>query len=143
MNAFAVLLASALVLMAAPAAAQSGPAPSDSAATLPSEQPTAEPGPDAATIAAHKRVLEKTIADMKASKIDYASMSTDLAAKVRASEAAITPALQTMGRLQAVEYVGEQQGALKFKVAFEQATTTWFIGLGPDGKIAFLVLRTG
>jgi hypothetical protein len=114
-----------------------------SAPTSTSEQAAVPPGPDAAQIAAHKQVLEKTIAGMKAGKTDYAAMTPELAAKVRASEAGVTKALLTMGRLQSLEYVGVVQGALKFRATFEQAATTWFIALGPDGKIAFLILRAG
>lgn len=138
-----VLLVAAGLLAASPALAQTAPPPADPAATPPSEQPAVPSGPDAAQIAAHKDVLEKTIAGMKAGKTDYAAMTPELAAKVRASEAGVAEALATMGRLQSLEYVGLVQGALKFRATFEQATTTWFIALGPDGKIVFLVLRAG
>ena len=138
-----VLVLVAGLLGASPALAQAASVPGLPPATLPPEQPAPTPGPDAAQIVAHKQVLEKTIAGMKASKIDYAAMTPELAANVRANEAGAVKALLTMGRLQSLEYVGVVQGALKFRATFEQATATWLIGLAPDGKIAFLVLRVG
>lgn len=136
----AVALALLAIGTATPLLAQTAPAAADPSATLPSEQPA---GPTAEQIAAHKSALEKTIAALRAKKVDYTTMSEQVANAVRSQEEAMTPALLQMGEMKSVEYAGVQQGSLKFKVTFENTTTTWFIALNAQGKIEGLVVRGG
>ena len=129
----ALTLAAALVALSTPAAAQ------DTAETPPA---TAQPaGPDAAAIDAHKAVLGKTIADLKAGAPDYASMGPQLAEAVRAQQEGITAKLNELGEVKSIEFVEARQTALKFKVVFANGDTSWFIVMTPEGKIETLIFR--
>jgi hypothetical protein len=132
----AVAVSATLVALSSssPAAAQPATDPS----TLPTEQPA---GPEPTVIAAHEQVLRKVIADLKAKTPDYDSMVPELGAIVRANVDAIADAINKLGPLKTLTYVGTQQQALKFRAAFEKGNETWFIVIQPDGKIAGLVFR--
>jgi hypothetical protein len=135
-----LLIAAALIL--APAAAQAQVA----AGALPNtfDRPAqAAPGATDATPenALSERALRTIIAGAQAGTLDYTLMTDDLAGKVRDQEAAITPLLQGFGALQTIEFVGRQDGADLFAVAFENAATQWVIGFNEDGKVAALLFR--
>jgi len=138
----------AAVLILAPAAAQAQVA----AGALPNtfDRPAmATPVPAAAALdaasapenALSEQTLRTIIAGAQAGTLDYALMTDDLAGKVREQEAAITPLLESFGALQTIEFVGRQDGADLFAVAFENAATQWVIGFNEDGKVAALLFR--
>jgi hypothetical protein len=106
--------------VAAPAVAPSAPAPAN---------PRAE------------AVLRDIIAGAQAGTIDYALMSDDLAARVREQEATIQPLIAGFGLVQAVDFVGSQNGADLFAVVFANAATDWVIGFNEADKVAALLFR--
>ena len=135
-----LLIAAALLLL--PAAAQAQVA----AASMPNSFDA--PPPRAATPAAPapanpraEEVLREIIAGAQAGTIDYALMSDDLAGKVREQEAAIQPLIVGFGPVQAVDFVGSQNGADLFAVTFTNAATQWVIGFNEADKVAALLFR--
>lgn len=130
----ALTVAAALVALSTPAAAQ------DTAETPPVV--AAEPaGPDAAAVETHKQAVTKAIADMRAGKPDYDSMTPQLAEAVRPQQEGLASTLTQLGEVKSIEYVGFRQTALKFKVTFANGVTDWFIVMTPEGKIETLVFR--
>ncbi|MGZ9100875.1 MAG: hypothetical protein ACXW3O_14330 [Brevundimonas sp.] len=142
-----LLFAAALLL--APAAAQAQVA----AASVPNtfDRPAqaapvpAAAAPEATTTtpadARSEDTLRTIIAGAQAGALDYTLMTDDLAGKVREQEAAITALLQGFGAVQAVDFVGSQEGADLFGVTFASAATQWVIGFNADGKVAALLFR--
>ncbi|MDP3802690.1 hypothetical protein [Brevundimonas sp.] len=148
-----LLIAAALLLV--PAAAQAQVA----AATVPNsfdrpaartQQPVpaipaaAAPAPAMSTTPANPRseeVLREIIAGGQAGALPYALMTDDLAGKVRAQEAGILPLLEGFGAIQALDFVGSQEGADLFAVTFATAATQWIIGFDEGGKVAALLFR--
>ncbi|MGQ2989727.1 MAG: hypothetical protein ACT6RD_00795 [Brevundimonas sp.] len=152
-------LASPLTAMAqtAPGAALA-PAPAGpAAARLPNtfDRPQAAPtspaartaGPAAATpsdparIAAAEAMLRTTIAAMQAGSPNYGDMTESLAGKVREQSAAITPLIQSFGKMQSLAHVGAENGAELFLVGFDNQITQWIIGQNGEGKIVALLFR--
>lgn len=88
-----------------------------------------------------EEVLREIIAGGQAGTIPYAVMTDDLAAKVRAQEAGILPLLKSFGAIQALDFVGNQEGADLFAVTFATAATQWIIGFDESGKVAALLFR--
>ena len=86
-------------------------------------------------------VLRDIIAGAQAGTIDYALMSDDLAARVREQEATIQPLIAGFGPVQAVDFVGSQNGADLFAVVFANAATEWVIGFNEADKVAALLFR--
>lgn len=148
-----ILIAAALLLAPSAAFAQVA------AATLPNtfDRPAAgAPRPQAATPAPTAPVvappqtpanpkaeetLRALISSGQAGAMDYALMTDDLATKVRAQEAQVGPLLKSFGVVQAVDFVGSQNGADLFAVAFATAATQWVIGFDEAGKVAALLFR--
>lgn len=146
-----LLIAAALLLV--PAAAQAQVA----AAAMPNsfDRPTAQtrapapaavatPAPALATTPANPRseeVLREIIAGGQAGTLPYALMTDDLAGKVRAQEAAVLPLLRDFGAIQALDFIGAQDGADLFAVTFATAATQWIIGFDESGKVAALLFR--
>lgn len=141
-----LLIAAALIL--APAAAEAQVA----AGALPNSfdrpvqaAPVAAPAAlDAASgpeNALSEGTLRTIIAGAQAGTLDYALLTDDLAGKVREQEAAITPLLQSFGAVQRVEFIGRQDGADLFVVAFANVVTQWVIGFNDEGKVAALLFR--
>lgn len=130
----AIAAAAAFVALSTPAAAQ------DTAETPPvtAAQPA---GPDAAAVDAHKAVLTKAIADLKAGAPDYESMTPQLAEALRPQQAGLTDKLVQLGDVKSIEFVAARQTALKFRVTFAEGATDWFIVMNADGKIETLVFR--
>ena len=85
--------------------------------------------------------LRAIIAGAQAGTIDYSLMSDDLAGKVREQEAAIQPLIAGFGPVQAVDFVGTQNGADLFAVTFSNASTQWVIGFNEADKVAALLFR--
>ena len=135
------------------------PAQTGAAATLPNTfdapaaQTPARPAPatptgpaaatpsDPAKVAAAEIILKKTIAAMQAGTPNYGDMSDDLAAKVREQSAAITPLIQSFGKMQSLAHVGAENGAELFLVGFDNQITQWIIAQNVDGKIVALLFR--
>ena len=140
-----LLIAAALLLI--PAAAQAQVA----AASVPNsfDRPAARtqqpaPAPAAPATPANARseeVLRDIIAGGQAGTIPYALMTDDLAGKVREQEAAVLPLLQGFGAIQALDFVGSQEGADLFAVTFATAATQWIIGFNDAGKVDALLFR--
>ena len=86
-------------------------------------------------------MLRDIIAGAQAGTIDYAVMTEDLAGKVREQEATIQPLIAGFGPVQAVDFVGSQNGADLFAVVFANAATEWVIGFNEADKVAALLFR--
>jgi hypothetical protein len=146
-----LLIAAALLLVPAAAQAQvaagslpnsfDAPARPASAAAPVQAAPPAAP---AATAPANPRaedVLREIIAGAQAGSINYALMTDDLAGKVREQETAIQPLISGFGPVQAVDFLGSQNGADLFAVVFSNAATQWVIGFDETDKVAALLFR--
>ncbi|WP_332657834.1 hypothetical protein [Brevundimonas sp.] len=106
--------------------------------------PAAAPAPAMSTTPANARseeVLREIIAGGQAGTLPYALMTDDLAGKVRAQEGAVLPLLRGFGAIQALDFVGAQEGADLFAVTFATAATQWIIGFDESGKVAALLFR--
>lgn len=115
-------------------AAQAAPAPASPAAAAPAIPATpANPRSE--------EVLREIIAGGQAGTLPYALMTDDLAAKVREQEAAVLPILAGFGTIQALDFVGSQEGADLFAVTFATAATQWVIGFNDSGKVDALLFR--
>ena len=137
----------AAVLLLAPAAAQAqvaaGALPNTfdrpaQATPVPPAAPTPAPTP---ANARSEEVLREIIAGAQAGAIDYSLMTEDLGGKVREQEARIVPLIQGFGLVQAVDFVGAQDGADLFAVVFANAATQWVIGFNESDKVAALLFR--
>ncbi len=137
-----LLIAAALLLLPAGARAQVAAASMPNSFDGPARvAPAAVP---AAPVPANPRaeaVLRDIIAGAQAGTIDYAVMTEDLAGKVREQEASIQPLIVGFGPVQAVDFVGSQNGADLFAVIFANAATEWVIGFNEAGKVAALLFR--
>jgi len=110
--------------------AQGAPAPAPAAVA-----------PVAAPINARsEETLRTLIAGAQAGTLDYSLMTADLAAKVREQEAQLTPLIRGFGAVQAVDFIGSQNGADLFVVTFASQATQWVIGF-QDDKVAALLFR--
>ena len=149
-----LLIASALLLLPAGAQAQvaaasmpnsfDGPVRVAQAApptAAPAAVPAAVPAAPAPANPRAEAVLRDIIAGAQAGTIDYAVMTEDLAGKVREQEAAIQPLIAGFGPVQAVDFVGSQNGADRFAVIFANAATEWVIGFNEADKVAALLFR--
>lgn len=115
---------------AAPSAAAAAPAPAPAA--IP---PVTDPANPRA-----EEVLRTIISGAQTGAIDYSLMTDDLAAKVREQEGQLAPIIRSFGSVQAVDFVGSQDGADLFVVTFANAATQWVIGF-QDDKVAALLFR--
>lgn len=144
-----LLIAAALMLVPAAASAQvaagalpntfDGPAPA--AAAAPSQPAPSQPAIARPANARSGDVLREIIAGAQAGTLDYALMTDDLAARVREQESAITPLIQGLGAVLAVDFMTAQNGADLFAVTFANAATEWVIGFDDSGKVAALLFR--
>jgi hypothetical protein len=137
-----LLIAAALLLLPAGARAQIA------AASMPNSfdgpvrvAPVAAPAAPAPANPRAEAVLRDIIAGAQAGTIDYAVMTEDLAGKVREQEASIQPLIVGFGPVQAVDFVGSQNGADLFAVIFANAATEWVIGFNEADKVAALLFR--
>lgn len=113
----------------APAAAPQRPAP----AAIPAATAPANPQSE--------EVLRTVIADAQTHGFNYDLMEPGLAARVREQEARLLPVIRGFGAVQAVDFVGSQEGADMFVVLFNNAPTQWLIGFNDAGKIDALLFR--
>ena len=88
-----------------------------------------------------RSVFREIIAGAQAGTINYALMTDDLAARIRAQETAIRPLIAGFGPVQAVDFVGSQDGADLFAVTFSNAATQWVIAFNETDKVAALLFR--
>ena len=135
-----LLIAAALLLLPAAAQAQVAAASMPNSFDAPPPRAAAPAAPAPANPRAEE-VLREIIAGAQAGTIDYALMSDDLAGKVREQEAAIQPLIVGFGPVQAVDFVGSQNGADLFAVTFTNAATQWVIGFNEADKVAALLFR--
>ena len=150
-----LLFAAALLLLPASAQAQvaAGAIPNSfdgPAAAAPRAAPSAAPSAPAApaippaTTPANPRseeVLREIFAGAQAGTVNYALMTDDLGARLREQEATIRPLIAGFGPVQAVDFVGSQNGADLFAVTFATAATEWVIGFDEADKVAALLFR--
>lgn len=141
----AVLIGLAAPLMlsgVAQAQAAAGNVPNTFDRAAPAATPAPAPVPPVTTPvnARSEEVLRTIIAGAQAGTTDYSLMTDDLAAKVREQEAQLTPIIRGFGAVQAVDFVGAQNGADLFVVTFANAATQWVIGFQGD-KVAALLFR--
>lgn len=147
-----ILIAAALLLLPAAAQAQVAAAaipnsfdapPAARAPAARVSAPATPVVPVAATPANPRSedVLREIIAGAQAGTIDYSLMSDDLAARLREQEGAIRPLIAGFGTVQAVDFVGSQNGADLFAVTFATAATEWVIGFNEADKVAALLFR--
>ncbi len=148
-----LLIAAALVLLPAAAApttalaqvaAATMPNSFDRPATPPRATAPARPPVPVVTTPANPRaedVLRDIIAGAQAGTIDYALMTDDLAGKMREQEATIQPLIAGLGPVQAVDFVGSQNGDDLFVVTFTNVATEWLIGFNETDKVAALLFR--
>ncbi|MBU3969284.1 MAG: hypothetical protein KKG54_00635, partial [Alphaproteobacteria bacterium] len=116
-----LLIAAALLLVPAAAQAQvaagslpnsfDAPARPASAAAPVRAAPPAAPAATAPANPRAEEVLREIIAGAQAGSINYALMTDDLAGKVREQETAIQPLISGFGPVQAVDFLGAQNGA--------------------------------
>ncbi|GAA0641089.1 hypothetical protein [Brevundimonas lenta] len=143
-----LLIAAALVLAPAAAHAQvaagsmpntfdqpAAPARASAAAPAPAARATAPANPRA------EATLRAFISGAQTGAIDYSVMTPDLATKVREQEGQVRPLIQSLGAVQAVDFVDSQDGADLFAVVFANAATEWIIGFDESGKVAALLFR--
>ena len=141
-----LLIATALLLLPAGAQAQVAAASMPNSfdgpvRVAPVAAPAAVPAARAPANPRAEPVLRDIIAGAQAGTIDYAVMTEDLAGKVREQEAAIQPLIAGFGPVQAVDFVGSQNGADLFAVIFANAATEWVIGFNGADKVAALLFR--
>ncbi|WIY69491.1 hypothetical protein KB221_00350 [Aquidulcibacter paucihalophilus] len=141
-----LLIAAALLLLPAAAQAQvaAGSMPNSfdapgAARAAPAAAPVA--APPTPVNARSEDVLREIIAGAQAGTINYALMTDDLAARIRAQETAIRPLIAGFGPVQAVDFVGSQDGADLFAVTFSNAATQWVIAFNETDKVAALLFR--
>lgn len=146
-----LLVLAALTGFAAPLALSGAAQAQVAAATVPNSfdrpaQGAAAPAPAAVAPvtapinAQSEETLRTLIAGAQAGALDYSLLTTDLAAKVREQEAQLTPLIQSFGAVQAVDFIGSQNGADLFVVTFATQATQWVIGF-QDDKVAALLFR--
>ena len=141
-----LLIAAALLLLPAGARAQVAAASMPNSfdgpvRVAPVAAPIAAPAAPAPANSRAEAVLRDIIAGAQAGTIDYAVMTEDLAGKVREQEASIQPLIVGFGPVQAVDFVGSQNGADLFAVIFANAATEWVIGFNEADKVAALLFR--
>ena len=142
-----LLIAAALLFL--PAAAQAQVAAGTMPNSFDNPAGATQPAPAAAPVAApatpvnarSEDVLREIIAGAQAGTINYALMTDDLAARLRSQEAAIRPLIAGFGPVQAVDFVGSQDGADLFAVTFSNAATQWVIAFNETDKVAALLFR--
>jgi hypothetical protein len=99
------------------------------------------PNDEAPDIARGRETLETVIEDAQDGTLDFTAFSEDVAGRLRPVEADLTAAIQSFGPLEAIAYVGRQNGADMFEVRFESILTQWVIGFDADDRIAVLLFR--
>jgi hypothetical protein len=147
----AIAAALALASLATPLAAQAQvaagavpntfdgpPRPPVAAAAPAAAQPGVPPTP---ANAGSEDALRDMIATAQAGRLDFARFSERQATELRPDEAEIVEVIRGFGALQAVDFVGAQDGADLFVVTFSNAAAQWIIGFDDAGKIDAFLFR--
>lgn len=84
--------------------------------------------------------LLRVIAELQSGTVDFGKFHPQLAAAIQPQQAAITPGLAKLGKVESVRHKGVgQHGRHQFEVKFgtdtTKATTQWFIGFDDKGLI--------
>jgi len=125
-------------------ASPAAPAPGTAATTPASVAAPAAAAPAMSMTPANARseeVLREIIAGGQAGTLPYALMTEDLAGKLRGQEAEMLPVLKAFGAVQALDFVGNQDGSDLYAVTFATAATQWIIGFDASGKVAAVLFR--
>lgn len=101
------------------------------------QTPTAE-APD---VTRGRETLIALIEDAQDGSLDFSAFSDDITTRLRPVESDLTGVIQSFGALEAIAYVGRQDGADMFEVRFESILTQWVIGFDADDRIAVLLFR--
>lgn len=135
------------VAVQAQVAAGSVPNSFDAPAGVQTPAPAATPRPAPIAPAAEpanpqsEDTLRTVIQNAQAGAIDYSLMEDGLVARMREQEPRVLPLIRSFGAVQAVDFVGSQEGADMFVVTFANAVTQWVIGFNDAGKIDALLFR--
>jgi hypothetical protein len=122
-------------------AAGSVPNGFDAPAAAARPAPAAVPPVTAPTNPQAEETLRTVIANAQAGTIDYSLLDEALIARMREQEPRILPLIRSFGAVQAVDFVGSQNGADLFAVTFANAATHWVIGFDDAGKVDALLFR--
>ena len=130
----------------APAQPATVAVPTSATAPAPAAASAQSPAPGAAMSmtpanARSEEVLREIIAGGQAGTLPYALMTADLGGKVKEQEATVLPLIRGFGAIQALDFVGSNDGADMFAVTFATAATQWVIGFDDSGKVALLLFR--
>lgn len=121
--------------------AQARPAVPVSQAAAPRTPPET---PAAATEPASPKAeetLRAFISGAQNDSIDYSMMTDDLSAKMRAQSASVAKVIKDLGPVQAVDWMGQMEGADVFLVAFDRGAVEWLVGFTPEGRLAAILFR--
>jgi hypothetical protein len=120
-----VAAAAAALLSAAPALAQ--PAP------------VAPPAPGAAPMTANaakaEGVVRSSIEQLRAGKLDTSNMTDQMAQAINGQLPQVQAALNQLGAMKSITYLGEDQGADGFRVEFEKGPVIWLVHFDAAGKV--------
>lgn len=111
------------------------------AAATPAPAPATVPPVTAPNNPQAEETLRTVIANAQAGTIDYSLLDEALIARMREQEPRILPLIRSFGAVQAVDFVGSQNGADLFAVTFANAATHWVIGFDDAGKVDALLFR--
>ena len=144
-----LLIAAALLAAPLPVLAQSvaagtvpnsfdAPRAAQTAPTLAAPPASSARAPDTARA---ETALRDLISAAQGTGFDYSDFTADLATKIRAQEAQVTPLIKSFGAIKTVEARGQENGADLFRVTFDNQVTEWLIGFDAEDKIALLLFR--
>jgi len=94
----------------------------------------------APTTASAEALLRKTIDEIAAGKANYAGMSDELAAVLKAKPE-VPGQLASLGPIKSITRVGTVENPWTFIVAHEAMALNWTIAIGADGKITTLLAQ--
>jgi hypothetical protein len=117
-----VAAAAALLLGAAPALAQDAAAP----AAPPAMTPNAEHA---------QAVIRAQIDQLSKGQLDASGMTAQMADAIKGQLPAVQDALNKLGAVQSMTFLGEQQGADAFRVVFAKGPTIWIVHFDAAGKV--------
>ena len=85
--------------------------------------------------------LKQAIEDIRSGHPNLDQFEPMLRVLVEQQEARMSQALQSLGRVTGVEYVGPQSGTQVYKVTFDRGNSVWSISIAPSGKIQTLYFQ--
>ena len=106
----------------------------------------AQPGPTApeandAKVQALEQRLRGVVADLQAGAPRLDQMEPSLRDAMQQQLSGAVPAIRALGQIKSIAYLGPQNGADAFRIAFENGSTLWIIAIAANGNIAGLAFR--